>query len=178
MLATAFFEQADDAILTVHFLADSGEVVTAYAAESSVSAAIVTDSELFALTDGLDYMPILVNDRQLNVFLAGGECPVSEPPAKIPDTAPDAEIPEKEPDSLDELPATDAPEQEPSDAVTDDAFPDEQPDVQLGDFAIVTSDTRVFSAVDETEEDAYLGVFVCDAIVQVDAIEQDSQGRS
>lgn len=62
MLATAFFEQADDAILTVHFLADSGEVVTAYAAESSVSAAIVTDSELFALTDGLDYMPILVND--------------------------------------------------------------------------------------------------------------------
>ncbi len=27
MLATAFFEQADDAILTVHFLADSGEVV-------------------------------------------------------------------------------------------------------------------------------------------------------
>ena len=178
MLATAFFEQADDAILTVHFLADSGEVVTAYAAESSVSAAIVTDSELFALTDGLDYMPILVNDRQLNVFLAGGECPVSEPPAEIPDTAPDAEIPEKEPDSLDELPATDAPEQEPSDAVTDDAFPDEQPDVQLGDFAIVTSDTRVFSAVDETEEDAYLGVFVCDAIVQVDAIEQDSQGRS
>lgn len=178
MLATAFFEQADDAILTVHFLADSGEVVTAYAAESSVLAAIVTDSELFALTDGLDYMPILVNDRQLNVFLAGGECPVSEPPAEIPDTAPDAEIPEKEPDSLDELPATDAPEQEPSDAVTDDAFPDEQPDVQLGDFAIVTSDTRVFSAVDETEEDAYLGVFVCDAIVQVDAIEQDSQGRS
>ena len=178
MLATAFFEQADDAILTVHFLADSGEVVTAYAAESSVSAAIVTDSELFALTDGLDYMPILVNDRQLNVFLAGGECPVSEPPAEIPDTAPDAEIPEKEPDSLDELPATDAPEQEPSDAVTDDAFPDEQPDVQLGDFVAVTSDTRVFSAVDETEEDAYLGVFVCDAIVQVDAIEQDSQGRS
>lgn len=178
MLATDFFEQADDAILTVHFLADSGEVVTAYAAESSVSAAVVTDSELFALTDGPDYMPILVNDRQLNVFLAGGECPVSEPPAEIPDTAPDAEIPEKEPDSLDEPPATDVPEQEPSDAVTDDAFPDEQPDVQLGDFVAVTSDTRVFSAVDETEEDAYLGVFVCDAIVQVDAIEQDSQGRS
>lgn len=77
-------------------------------------------------------MPILVNDRQLNVFLAGGEWPVSEPPAEIPDTAPDAEIPEKEPDSLDEPPATDVPEQEPSDAVTDDAFPDEQPDVQLG----------------------------------------------
>ncbi len=52
------------------------------------------------------------------------------------------------------------------------------PMCSLATFAIVTSDTRVFSAVDETEEDAYLGVFVCDAIVQVDAIEQDSQGRS
>lgn len=224
MLATDFFEQADDAILTVHFLADSGKVVTAYAAESSVSAAIVADSELFALTDGLDYMPILVNGRQLNVFFADGEWPASEPPVEIPvevpaqqpaevpselpteasagqptdtpedvpeempeqenpDPAPAAELPEKEPDSLDEPPVTDAPsgdapEQEPSDAVTDDASPDEQPDVQLGDFVAVTSDTRVFFAVDETEEDAYLGVFVCDAIVQVDAIEQDSQGRN
>lgn len=214
ILATDFFEQADDAILTVHFLADSGKVVTAYAAEISVSAAIVADSELFALTDGLDYMPILVNDRQLNVFFADGEWHAIEPPVEIPaetpaqqpsdvpselptetpdeqptetpaeptveqpDTTPDAAIPEKEPDSLDELPATYTPEQEPSDAATDDASPDEQPDVQLGDFVAVTSDTRVFSAVDETEEDAYLGVFVCDAIIQVDAIEQDSQGRN
>ena len=213
MLATDFFEQADDAILTIHFLADSSEVVTAYAAESSVSAVIMADSELFALADGLDYMPILVNDRQLNVFFASGEWPVSEPPVEIPvedqpaetpdeqptetpaevpeelpeqelpDTATDAELPEKEPDSLDEPPVTDAPsgdapEQEPSDEAAEDDFQNEQPDVQLGDFVAVTSDTRVFSAVDETEEDAYLGVFVCDAIVQVDAIEQDSQGRS
>lgn len=224
ILTTDFFEQADDAILTVHFLADSGKVVTAYAAESSVSAAIVADSELFALADGLDYMPILVNDRQLNVFFADGEWPASEPPVEIPvevpaqqpaevpselpteasagqptdtpedvpeelpeqenpEPAPDAEIPEKKPDSLDEPPVTDAPsgdapEQEPSDEAAEDDFQNEQPDVQLGNFAIVTSDTRVFSAVDETEEDAYLGVFVCDAIVQVDAIEQDSQGRS
>ena len=49
---------------------------------------------------------------------------------------------------------------------------------QAGDFVSVTTSTRAFLGVDDTQEALSLGVFVKDAVVQVDAVEQDTEGRA
>ena len=49
---------------------------------------------------------------------------------------------------------------------------------QAGDFVSVTTSTRVFLGVDDTLGALALGVFVKDAVVQVDVVEQDIVGRS
>ena len=56
------------------------------------------------------------------------------------------------------------------------------PTFQAGDYAAVTHDTRVYLKIDETLEDGYNGefydgVFISDAIVQIEAVEQDGTGR-
>ena len=47
---------------------------------------------------------------------------------------------------------------------------------QAGDFVSVTTSTRVFLGVDDTLGALALGVFVKDAVVQVDVVEQDAEG--
>ena len=49
---------------------------------------------------------------------------------------------------------------------------------QAGDFVSVTTSTRVFLGVDDTLGALALGIFVKDAVVQVDAVEQDAEGRN
>ena len=49
---------------------------------------------------------------------------------------------------------------------------------QAGDFVSVTTSTRVFLGVDATLEALALGVFVKDAVVQVNVVEQDIVGRA
>ena len=49
---------------------------------------------------------------------------------------------------------------------------------QAGDFVSVTTSTRVFLGVDDTLEALALGVFVKDAVVQVNVVEQDTVGRA
>ena len=49
---------------------------------------------------------------------------------------------------------------------------------QAGDFVSVTTSTRVFLGVDDTLGALSLGVFVRDAVVQVDVVEQDTVGRA
>ena len=49
---------------------------------------------------------------------------------------------------------------------------------QAGDFVSVTTNTRVFLGVDDTMEALSLGVFVRDAVVQVDIVGQDAEGRA
>jgi len=58
----------------------------------------------------------------------------------------------------------------------------EPPSAQVGDFVAVTTHTRVYPSIDETASDDYdgdlfLGLFVKDASVQVETVEQDSLGR-
>ena len=49
---------------------------------------------------------------------------------------------------------------------------------QAGDFVSVTTSTRVFLGVDDTLGALALGIFVKDAVVQVDVVEQDTVGRA
>ena len=49
---------------------------------------------------------------------------------------------------------------------------------QAGDFVSVTTSTRVFLGVDDTLGALSLGVFVRDAVVQVDIVEQDAESRA
>lgn len=49
---------------------------------------------------------------------------------------------------------------------------------QAGDFVSVTTNTRVFLDVDDTLEALSLGVFVRNAVVQVDVVEQDTESRA
>ena len=49
---------------------------------------------------------------------------------------------------------------------------------QAGDFVSVTTSTRAFLGVDDTLEALALGVFVKDAVVQVNVVEQDIVGRA
>ncbi|MBQ8616965.1 MAG: hypothetical protein IJ418_05555, partial [Clostridia bacterium] len=74
-----------------------------------------------------------------------------------------------------------------ADLVEDETLPDSSeevlPPALIGDYLQVTTDTRVFSDIDETATadyfgDLYLGVFARDAIVRVEDTHQDSFGRS
>ena len=49
---------------------------------------------------------------------------------------------------------------------------------QAGDFVSVTTNTRVFLDVDDTLEALSLGMFVRNAVVQVDVVEQDTESRA
>ena len=49
---------------------------------------------------------------------------------------------------------------------------------QAGDFVSVTTNTRVFLGVDDTLGALSLGVFVRDAVVQVDVVAQDAESRA
>ena len=71
--------------------------------------------------------------------------------------------------------------------VEDETLPDSSeevlPPALIGDYLQVTTNTRVFSEIDETATDdyfgdLYLGVFARDAIVHVEEVQQDSAGRS
>ena len=90
------------------------------------------------------------------------------------------------------VPTLDAATEEPTPAAADETIPPievettEEPTVtppaplpaQAGDFVSVTTSTRVFLGVDDTLEALALGVFVKDAVVQVNVVEQDTEGRA
>ena len=73
-----------------------------------------------------------------------------------------------------------------ADLVEDETLPDSSeevlPPALIDDYLQVTTDTRVFSEIDDTATDdyfgdLYLGVFARDAIVRVEEVHQDSAGR-
>ena len=89
------------------------------------------------------------------------------------------------------VPTLDAATEEPTPAAEDETIPPievettEEPTdtppalllAQAGDFVSVTTNTRVFLDVDDTLEALALGVFVKDAVVQVDAVAQGAESR-
>ena len=120
--------------------------------------------------------------------------PIAEEPTSTPTQEPvpsaePEEVPTPEP-ALSEPPAEEAtPEPVPEMTETPILIEEptevpaaEPPSVQAGDFVTVTTHTRVYPRIDETAADDYdgdssLGVFVNDASVQVETVEQDSLGR-
>ena len=118
------------------------------------------------------------------------EEPVEKPtdePVEEPVVEP-ADKPEEEPEPIEE-PAEEAekePEEEhieePAEEEPSEEEPEELPPHQAGDFVQVTKDTWVFTDMDKTEaanrikSDLFVGVFVRDAVVQIDDILRDANG--
>ena len=119
--------------------------------------------------------------------------PIAEEPTSVPMQEPVIEEPISVP-SQEPVPSTEPEEESKQESVpetTEVPIPIEElievpaaepPSAQAGDFVAVTTRTRVYPSVDETasddcDGDLFLGVFVNDASVQVETVEQDSLGR-
>ena len=98
----------------------------------------------------------------------------TDDPVEKPTEEPEKE-PEKEPETTEEL--TEEPEEEP-----EEEEPEELPPHQAGDFVHVTKDTWVFTDMDKSDEssritsDLFVGVFVRDAVVQIEDVLRDANG--
>ena len=103
-----------------------------------------------------------------------------EPPAPT-EVATEAPIPTEQPTLAAEAETTPPIETETAETQTTEETTVSPPaplPAQAGDFVSVTTSTRVFLGVDDTLEALSLGVFVKDAVVQVDAAAQDAEGRA
>ena len=115
--------------------------------------------------------------------------PIAEEPTTVPSQEPAMEeptsIPSQEPVPMEEVTQESVPETTEAPILTEEPTEvpaAEPPSAQAGDFVAVTTHTRVYPSIDETASDDYegglsLGVFVNDASVQVEIVEQDSIGR-
>ena len=98
----------------------------------------------------------------------------TDDPVEEPTEEPEKE-PEKEPETTEEL--TEEPEEEP-----EEEEPEELPPHQAGDFVHVTKDTWVFTDMHKSDEssritsDLFVGVFVRDAVVQIEDVLRDANG--
>jgi len=109
------------------------------------------------------------------------EEPIEEPaeePAEEPTEEP-VETPDEEPEPVEE--PTEEPVEEPIEEPAEEE-PEELPPHQAGDFVQVTKDTWVFTDMDKTEEanrirsDLFVGVFVRDAVVQIEDVLRNANG--
>ena len=103
-----------------------------------------------------------------------------EPPAPT-EVATEAPIPTEQPTLAAEAETTPPIETETAETQTTEETTVSPPaplPAQAGDFVSVTTSTRVFLGVDDTLEALALGIFVKNAVVQVDVIEQDTEGRA
>ncbi len=170
LLATEYDRQADLHPVRVWFLTDSNETLTGYVAEQSLA-----DEEALARADASTSV-VSTEAGNLSVFAVTGERPTMEEQETVPptETAPEnGQI--ATPDVLPEQPT-------PSETEEPTIPEPDQPTIQVGDFVMVTMRTRAFLGADETASEDYpgdltLGVFICDAVVQVESIEQDAHGR-
>ena len=201
LLATACVPRENASSVKVWFLTADGETITAYVSETALSDALLTDEEANALADTQHAAWVSSDVGELLAFVVAGERPV------VPTEAPAAAVPSQEPtlEPVPSVEPEEEPTQEPvlSEQPTEEATPEpvpettetpilteeptevpaaEPPSAQVGDFVAVSTRTRVYPSIDETASDDYdgdlfLGVFVNDASVQVETIEQDSLGR-
>ena len=206
LLVTAFIEQDDQNILEVQFLTPSGELKLAYVYADELPDTLLTgaDIDIAALTT--NFALVFVDDGKVAVFavygVAPGELIEDQPVVGIPtepdqseEAPPDEDVPVTEqpnvPDEPDQPEGTDQP---PKDDLIPEVIPpvEDEPDTEIpveeitpaseGTFVLVTTDTRAFLEVDDSaaedyEGDLNMGVFVHDAAVQVESVEQDSLGR-
>ena len=209
LLATEYMPRENTSSVKVWFLTADGETITAYVSEAALLDAFLTDEEADALADTQHAAWVSSDAGELLAFVVTGERPVvpTEAPAEVapsqgPTQEPTAEEPTSAPTQepvMEEPTTTPAQEPDPTEEVMQESVPEttetptlaeeptevpaaESPSAQVGNFVAVTTNTRVFSSIDETVADDYdgdlsLGVFVNDASVQVETVEQDSLGR-
>lgn len=175
LLATEYDCQSGPHPVRVWFLTEAAETLTGYVAKETLADKLLTDEEALARAD--TFTSVVSTDAgSLSVFAAAGEWPNVEEQETVPpaETAP-ISVQIATPDVLPEQPIPNKTEE----AIIPEPGPFTN---QVGDFVMVTTNTRAFLGVDESasEDDTgelNMGVFVRDAVVQVEAIEQDVQGR-
>ncbi|MBQ9262862.1 MAG: hypothetical protein IJ189_01470 [Clostridia bacterium] len=185
LLGFEYAERWNNRSVLVWFLNDAYEAVSGYVREADLEQAIMEDADAAAWMNVLSSAHLSTTEGQFPVFVAPGSAPVTAINGEEqvePDTGEvniEAENPEygdaeeSQSDEFSDFEDQPADESEYNPAV---------PEVSVGSFLSVTTDTRVFSDADETlrdeyNGDLYMGVFVKNAIVQVDAIELDSVWR-
>ena len=171
LLATDFIENDGWNIIEVQFLTASGEALTAYAYGDDLPDTLLERSALDEIALTTNFALVFVGDGKVAIFEVDGEFPYVEelPPVELPE---EPEPPIEQPNLPDE-----------EELFFEDEPVEEMPLADEGAFVLVSTDTRTFlgvddSAADDYEGDLYLGYFVSNAIVQVESIEQDAQGRS
>lgn len=172
LLATGWEQQHGVAMVRIWFLDETGTPLAGYIKEQDLTGDVLADEEALA---GAGEPAAMVStdagDRYL--FTAQGKKAGIEPETAAPTEMPPMGSDIATPDVLPEQPESDEP--------TIPAIP-EPAMIQVGDFVSVTTVTRAFLGMDDRASDDYegdlsLGVFVKDAAVRVEAVEQDSQGR-
>lgn len=169
LLATEVVWRNDGSSVKVWFVTDDYEAIVGYVAESTLADTPLTDDEVSVLASTTPAAWTASDAGELVAFVVEGEkvSAVTDPPAE------DEEQPASEET---EQPA---PTEEP--LLMESPIP-EPPTAQVGDFVAVFTTTRVYPYIDETvaddyDGDDYMGVFVKNAIVQVESVAQDSLGR-
>ncbi len=188
LLAFDYAERWNNRSVLVWFLNDAYEAVSGYVREADLEQEIMEDADAAAWMNVLPAAYLSTTAGQFPVFVAPFVLPETPEEAVAETPAADTEYPEEsgeeeidDPVLSDEQPeetegpdiSTDQPEEE--------TEPDD-PEVAVGTFLFVTTKTMVFSDMDDTlrddaNGDLYMGVFVKDAVVQVDAVRVDSTGR-
>ena len=169
LLATEVVWRNDGSSVKVWFVTGDYEAIVGYVAESTLADTPLTDDEVSVLASTTPAAWTASDAGELVAFVVEGEkvSAVTDPPAE------DEEQPASEET---EQPA---PTEEP--LLMESPIP-EPPTAQVGDFVAVFTTTRVYPYIDETvaddyDGDDYMGVFVKNAIVQVESVAQDSLGR-
>ena len=188
LLAFEYAEGWSNHSVLVWFLNDAFEAVSGYVREADLEQAVMEDADAAAWMNVLPAAYLSTTAEQFPVFVAPILLPETSEEAVAETPASDTEYPDEsgeeeidDPVLPDEQPEeTEAPDI-PADQPEEETDPDD-PEVAVGTFLFVTTKTRVFSDMDDTlrddaNGDLYMGVFVKDAVVQVDAIRVDSAGR-
>ena len=161
LLVTDFLELDDWHIVEVQFMTADGSGVLGYAYADEFAEQPLTNGEVSATAQTTSYSLVVLDYCEAFMFMVDAEpiaLAVEEMPPAVMEDESEEELPM-------ELPI------------------EEVPLAAEGDFVRVTTDTRAFLVVDDSAADDYegdmtLGCFVNEAAVQVEAIEQDSLGRS
>ena len=183
LLGFEYAERWDNRSVLVWFLNDAYEAFSGYVAESDLEKYTMEDADAAAWMNVLPSAYLSTTDGQFPVFAVPFLVPASEEevPVTEPVTQEETEEPVVEQEVLEE-----PVEDDPVTSDTQDEEPEEvdpyEPEVTIGTFLSVTTDTRVFSDMDGTVSednngDLYMGVFVKDAIVQVASIRVDHSDR-
>ena len=188
LLAFDYAERWNNRSVLVWFLNDAYEAVSGYVREADLEQEIMKDADAAAWMNVLPAAYLSTTAGNFPVFVAPIVLPETPEEAVVETPVADTEYPEGsgeeetgEPVVPDEQPEeTEAPDI-PANQPEEEAEPDD-PEVAVGTFLFVTTKTRVFSDMDDTlrddaNGDLYMGVFVKDAVVQVDAVRVDSTGR-
>ncbi len=154
LLATAYAAPDGHNSVMVWFITSENAVMSGYVDAAALADAVLSDAEAYALTDSLAAGIILCDVGEMPAFIVEGESAIAPPTEAV-----NSEV------------SAEPTVEQPTPTVEEAA----QPFAQVGDFIAVSPQTRVFMGMDDGEQ--CVGVFVRDASVQIEAVEQDSLER-